>query len=163
MNYHSRVETASPVTLGSVFMALLIRELQQADFRRGFLETLGHLAPVDLTPAQAEAIWAGPGRGQMMTWVAELAGRVVGTVTLILEQKFIHAGGVIGHIEDVAVHPEAQGTGVGSQLVQHATNEGVRRGCYKVILNCRESVRPFYEKLGFRQHDFGMRFDARRE
>ena len=41
-----------------------------------------------------------------------------GNVALLLEKKFIHSGGYIGHIEDVAVHPEFQGHGIGKALIE---------------------------------------------
>jgi hypothetical protein len=32
-------------------------------------------------------------------------------------------------------------------------------GCYKVILSCFENRAAFYQGLGFRRHDVGMRVD----
>ena len=36
-------------------------------------------------------------------------------------------------------------------------------GCYKCILECKDELVGFYEKLGFRRHDVGMRIDFKRE
>jgi glucosamine-phosphate N-acetyltransferase len=92
-------------------------------------------------------------------YVACLDGRVVGSASLLVEEKFIHGGGLSSHIEDVAVHRDFQKQGIGAELVRFLVEEARRLGCYKVILNCREENVPFYEKTGFRRHDVGMRID----
>ena len=72
---------------------------------------------------------------------------------------FIHAGGWVGHIEDVAVHRDHQKKGIGAALIRHAVDEARKLGCYKVILSCFEDRVAFYEGLGFRPHDVGLRID----
>jgi glucosamine-phosphate N-acetyltransferase len=139
---------------------LLIRALQTGDFSNGFLETLGSLAPVDLTPEEAVAIWNKRSTAGIHTVVAEIDGRVAGTASLIVEQKYIHRGGLVGHIEDVAVHSDHLRKGVGSALVEHLTQHACALGCYKVILNCRDRLIPFYNQIGYRRHDSGLRFDC---
>lgn len=138
---------------------LEITELQPADLWHGFLETLASLSDVDLTPEEALSILESRRRAGVRTFVAREGAAVVGTATLIVEQKFIHCGGPVGHIEDVAVHRDHQRKGIGAALVRHATEEARKLGCYKVILNCFEDRVPFYEGLGFRTHDVGMRVD----
>ena len=49
--------------------------------------------------------------------VAEDNGKIVGSTTLLIEQKFIHKGGYVGHIEDVVVSKEFEGRGIGIKLV----------------------------------------------
>jgi len=92
-------------------------------------------------------------------YVAIVDGRVVGSASLLVEEKFIHDGGLSSHIEDVAVHKDFQKQGIGAELVRFLVQEARRLGCYKVILNCREGNVPFYEKTGFHRHDVGMRID----
>jgi glucosamine-phosphate N-acetyltransferase len=96
-------------------------------------------------------------RAGVRTYVAVAEGRVVGTASLVIEPKFIHKGGRVGHIEDVAVHPDCRLRGVGSALVRHATEQARKQGCYKVILSCFERLVPFYSQLGYRLHDVGRR------
>src|SRR5580700_3686865 len=98
---------------------MLIRALQPSDFSNGFLETLGNLSPVDLTPEEASEIWDRRSAAGIRTVVAEVDARVVGTASLIVEQKFIHHGGLVGHIEDVAVHPDFGRRGIGKAVVEH--------------------------------------------
>jgi glucosamine-phosphate N-acetyltransferase len=136
-----------------------IRELTALDLNQGFLEALASLAEVSLTPAQAGEVFRARLRAGIHTYVARLQRRVIGTASLILEQKFIHGGGLVGHLEDVAVNKDCQVHGVGTALVRHVMEEARKHGCYKVILNCQERLVPFYTRLGFRPHDRGMRCD----
>lgn len=136
-----------------------IRLLEPGDFHRGFLETMVGLAPVDLTPEEADKVLQERTISGITTLVAEQEGMVVGTASLLIERKFIHRGGTIGHIEDVAVHPDFGGRGIGQELVAQLIELASRARCYKVILNCHEHLIPFYERSGFRRHDTGMRID----
>jgi glucosamine-phosphate N-acetyltransferase len=140
-------------------MDTIIRDLRTEDLANGFLDSLTSLTDVGLTPEEARGVMQTRQRAGVRTYVALLRGRVAGTASLVIEQKFIHRGGRIGHIEDVAVHRDFQGHGIGSALVQHATTEARKLGCYKVILSCFEDRVPFYSRLGFRRHDIGMRMD----
>ena len=143
-------------------MSFELRPLEQGDFNHGFLEALATLSPVDLTPEEAIRIWRGRNAAGVRTVVAaDQTGDVLGTASLILEHKFIHRGGTIGHIEDVAVHPDHQGKGVGSAVVRALVELARQSGCYKVILSCNDKNLAFYSKIGFRRHDNGMRIDLR--
>lgn len=87
---------------------------------------------------------------------------VVGCCTLLIEQKLIHEQGLVGHIEDVATRKGFERQGVGKSVVSAAIDYAKERGCYKVILDCAESVAPFYEKLGFYKKELCMRKDTKR-
>ncbi|MCE9530087.1 MAG: GNAT family N-acetyltransferase [Planctomycetes bacterium] len=141
-------------------MNIELRLVEPADFSRGFLETLSSLAPVDLQPDDAAAIWKSRSAAGIETVVAVQDGRVVGTASLIIEKKYIHRGGLVGHIEDVAVHPDHWRKGIGTRLVDFLTKLAAERGCYKVILNCLDRLIPFYTRIGYRRHDSGLRFDC---
>jgi glucosamine-phosphate N-acetyltransferase len=142
-------------------MPFELRPLEQGDFTRGFLETLENLVPVDLTAEEAIHIWRGRNAAGVRTVVAVEGDQVIGTATLILEHKFLHRGGTIGHIEDVAVHPKHEGKGVGRAVVSFLVEVARQSGCYKVILSCNDQNLAFYQKIGFRRHDNGMRIDLK--
>ena len=91
--------------------------------------------------------------------VAELDGKIVGSTTLLIEQKFIHDGGFVGHIEDVVVKKEFEGQEIGMKLVLSLLDVANEKKCYKTILNCEDELIPFYEKIGFKQKSNEMRFD----
>lgn len=80
----------------------------------------------------------------------------VGMITLFMEQKIIHNGGKVGHIEDVVVDKNYRGKGYATLLLKHATSIAKHYKCYKCILNCTDEVKPVYEKNGFTHKTNGM-------
>jgi len=66
---------------------------------------------------------------------------------------------MVGHIEDVAVHKNKQGCGVGKKLVDHLVEAAKGWGCYKIILDCAADLIPYYSKSGFKEWSTGMRID----
>ncbi|MBC7995918.1 MAG: GNAT family N-acetyltransferase [Rhizobacter sp.] len=88
-------------------------------------------------------------------FIAQRAGIAVGTYTLFILPLLAHAGAPEAVVEDVAVHPEAQGQGIGRALMQHAMDLAREAGCYKLALSSnqrREQAHAFYERLGFARH-----------
>ena len=85
---------------------------------------------------------------------------IVGTATLVVLPKISHGGAYAGLVEDVAVHPDFQGQGIGRGLVEACLKEARRLGCYKVVLACDDDVIGFYEKLGFSPRGHAMRLDC---
>ena len=73
---------------------------------------------------------------------------IIGTATLIIERKFIHGCGAVGHIEDVVVSSQVRGGGYGRLLINHLIQVAKDAGCYKIILDCDEGNVLFYEKCG---------------
>jgi len=138
-----------------------IRELQKKDLQNGFLTTLDSLkqtSNMDKNRAEEvfETINSNPNH---IIAIAELDGKVVGTTTLLIEPKFIHDGGLVGHIEDVVVGKKFQGQKIGNEIVKFLLEVAKNRGCYKTILNCTEDVKEFYEKMGFKHTANELRFD----
>ncbi|KAI5306814.1 Glucosamine-phosphate N-acetyltransferase-like protein [Ascosphaera pollenicola] len=83
-------------------------------------------------------------------------GRVVGTGTLLVERKFIHGLGLVGHIEDIAVDTHQQGKRLGLRLIQALDYVAEKAGCYKTILDCSEHNEGFYIKCGFKRAGLEM-------
>ncbi|WKT57151.1 GNAT family N-acetyltransferase [Candidatus Nitrosotenuis chungbukensis] len=140
---------------------ITIRKIEEGDLGSGFLESLDSLKTASsLSSEKAKEILkkikANPDH---VIFVAVLNGRIVGSTTILIEQKFIHDGGLVGHIEDVVVSKEHEGRGIGFKIMQAALEYARAQGCYKTILDCDDKVKPFYERLGFKRHSNGMRFD----
>jgi glucosamine-phosphate N-acetyltransferase len=132
-----------------------IRELRKSDFRNGFFETLSNLSQVgqiSQNMEEAAKILDSIEENKLSKIYVAVGnnGQIIGSITLLVEQKFIHNGGKVGHIEDVVTRKEYSGKGVGSSLVQK---------CYKLILDCSLDNIAFYEKAGFRKHEVSMRYD----
>lgn len=69
-----------------------------------------------------------------MLVVCDGADRVVGTGSLIVERKFIHSLGMVGHIEDIAVEKNQQGKKLGLRIIQALDFVAAHVGCYKVCV-----------------------------
>ena len=85
--------------------------------------------------------------------------KIIGSTTLFIEQKFIHDGGLVGHIEDVVVRKDYEGKGIGIKLVISMLERAKEKNCYKTILDCKDDVKQFYERIGFKHESNGMRYD----
>jgi glucosamine-phosphate N-acetyltransferase len=138
---------------------LTIRLMDATDLNRGFLDALRALKPIELTDQQAIDVYRDRLKSRIRTYVAIIDGQIAGTASVFIEPKFINSGGVVGHIEDVAVHKSFQKHGVGRALVEHLLDVCREFHCYKVILDCAEGVIPFYERLGFHRWERAMRID----
>ncbi|KEQ56334.1 glucosamine-phosphate N-acetyltransferase protein [Marine Group I thaumarchaeote SCGC AAA799-E16] len=138
-----------------------IRKLDIEDLQNGFLTTLDSLRKAsDIDKTKAEEIFKKiDSNPDYMIAVAEIDGKVVGSTTLLIEQKFIHNGGRVGHIEDVVVDKNFQGQKIGEKIMKYLLEIAKKQGCYKTILDCTDDVKPFYEKLGFKQVANELRFD----
>jgi glucosamine-phosphate N-acetyltransferase len=77
--------------------------------------------------------------------------KLIGMITIIIEQKIIHGGRKVAHIEDLVILPEYRGAGIGKQLLDFAKNFAKDNNCYKVILDCNENLIPFYKANQFTQ------------
>jgi len=139
----------------------IIRELEEEDFQKGFLNTLDTLretSNIDKEKALKifKIIQSNPNH---IIVVAEINNRIIGSTTLIIEPKFIHQGGVVGHIEDVVVSEEFQSQKIGEKIIKYVLEIAEKQDCYKTILNCSDEVKQFYEKLGFKHNSNEFRFD----
>ncbi|KAJ5705475.1 hypothetical protein N7536_001164 [Penicillium majusculum] len=156
-----------PVTDGPLFPSTLISPettpsgpCAARDYNRGYLDVLRVLTTVgDIT----EEAW-----NQRYDWitsrndeyymlvVCDGADRVVGTGSLIVERKFIHSLGMVGHIEDIAVEKNQQGKKLGLRIIQALDFVAAQVGCYKSILDCSEVNEGFYVKCGFKRAGLEM-------
>jgi glucosamine-phosphate N-acetyltransferase len=139
----------------------IIRELKEEDLDNGFLESLDSLRQAsNIEKSKAKVIFKKINSNpDHIIAVAELDGKIVGSTTLLIELKFIHDGGLVGHIEDVVVNKEFQGQKIGEKIMKYLIEVSKKRGCYKTILDCTDNVKPFYEKLGFKQVASELRLD----
>jgi glucosamine-phosphate N-acetyltransferase len=138
-----------------------IRKLEEKDLFRGFLTSLDSLKKAsDLNEDKAKDVFnkikSNPNH---LVFVVILDDKVIGSTTLLIEPKFIHQGGKVGHIEDVVIAKEVQGSGIGEKLINFILDYAKKNDCYKTILDCSDDVKPFYEKIGFKKHSNSMRFD----
>jgi len=138
-----------------------IREIEEDDLEKGFLETLDFLrntSGIDKNKAKEilKKIKQNPNH---IIYVAIDDKKIIGSTTLLIEQKFIHNGGLVGHIEDVVVRKDYEGKGIGIKLVTSMLERAKEKNCYKTILDCKDDVKQFYERIGFKRESNCMRYD----
>lgn len=92
-------------------------------------------------------------------FIFSIDGLPVGTYTLFVLPLLAHNGAPEAIVEDVAVHPEAQGQGIGRHMMDHARELAREAGCYKLALSSngkRVEAHAFYERIGFERHGYSF-------
>ncbi len=144
-----------------------VRPLRKEDLYNGFLKTLDNLRKPDnlesnhdLDFEKASSVFSQiEQNSNHFTYVAVNEHGVFSTITLLIENKFIHEGRNIGHIEDVVTRKGFEGQGASKSILCKLLDIAKENNCYKTILNCKDDKILFYEKIGFEQAHNEMRFD----
>ncbi|KAM0450510.1 hypothetical protein ACHAPV_004883 [Trichoderma viride] len=139
-----------------------LRALRRTDYDSGFLDCLRVLTTVgevseDKFKKQFDNMLASDSYYIIVIEdTAREKNSVVATGALIVEHKFIHSLGKVGHIEDIAVAKDQQGKKLGLRLIQALDHVAEKIGCYKSILDCSDANEGFYVKCGFRRAGLQM-------
>ena len=173
-------ELISPTVTAQLPDGYSIRPLQPRDYGLGFLSVLavltsvGEISEADFSERFRYLHSTAPGTYYLIV-VLNGEGKVVGTGALVVERKFIHGLGLVGHIEDIAVARDQQGKKLGLRIIECLDNVGESVGCYKVsatgervnlekylltcaqtILDCSEANEGFYVKCGYKRAGLEM-------
>uniref|UniRef100_A0A915LNR6 Glucosamine 6-phosphate N-acetyltransferase n=1 Tax=Meloidogyne javanica TaxID=6303 RepID=A0A915LNR6_MELJA len=124
-----------------------IRELSEEDFDQGFLELLEQLTST-LPVSRQQFIE----RLHQMRSQQPSTSRIVATAALVCELKFVHNCGMRGRVEDVVVDSSERGKRFGQILNEYIVQFAHHMGVYKLSLECKDHLIPFYQKFGYR-HD----------
>ncbi|ERS98263.1 glucosamine-phosphate N-acetyltransferase [Sporothrix schenckii 1099-18] len=153
-------DLVSPEVTSQLPQGYRIRSLRSTDFATGFLDCLRVLTTVgDITEAafvERYNYFAQQKGTYYVLVIEDTVGKVVGTGALVVERKFIHNLGIVGHIEDIAVAKDQQGKKLGLRIIQALDFIAEKVGCYKTILDCSEANEGFYVKCGFRRAGLEM-------
>ncbi|XP_035795922.1 probable glucosamine 6-phosphate N-acetyltransferase [Anopheles albimanus] len=132
---------------------LKVRPLQTGDFHRGFLQILSQLTKVgDVSLTQFLNRFAqmrASGDYYVTVIVDTRLDKIIGSATLVLERKFIHGCGTRGRLEDVVVDDTYRGKQLGKLIVVTVTLLADQLGCYKMSLDCKDKLIPFYTSIGY--------------
>ncbi len=137
---------------------MIIRNLKEKDFETNFLylfKGLTEIEPDKISKNDFNNLLNQLNENHQII-VFEEEGKILASGTILIETKFIHNMGKVGHIEDVVVDKETRGRGLGKKIVEELTKVAKEKGCYKVILNCSEENIGFYQKSGFEQKNYEM-------
>jgi len=96
--------------------------------------------------------------------VAELDGRVVGTLHLIFIPSLSYQGGLRAQVESVRVDESLRNQGIGAKMMKWAIERARQRGAHILQLtthNSRLNAHRFYERLGFKGTHLGMKISLK--
>jgi glucosamine-phosphate N-acetyltransferase len=137
-----------------------IRPLDSNDYNRGFLQVLAVLTTVgEISERRFQEQYEYIKRARdtyYLIVVENDQGRIVGCGTLLVERKFIHTCGLVGHIEDIAIAKSEQGKKLGLRIIDALDGIAKEIGCYKNTLACAEHNQIFYEKCGYKRNSLEM-------
>jgi glucosamine-phosphate N-acetyltransferase len=125
------------------------RKLEESDYHKNYLQLLTQLTQVgNITPKEFSNIF---GKIQSQIWVFEdnVTNKIVASASIFLEQKFIHDGGIVAHLEDVVVDQYYRGAQLGKKLIDNVVEIAKNSGAYKIIADCKPELISFYSKNGF--------------
>jgi GNAT superfamily N-acetyltransferase len=94
--------------------------------------------------------------------VLEAAGRIVGSLVVIIVPNLSRQGRPYALVENVVVDEAERGKRYGELLMRYAIEEARRAGCYKLSLTSnkrRPDAHRFYERLGLYASSEGFRVD----
>ncbi|ELP90532.1 hypothetical protein EIN_019010 [Entamoeba invadens IP1] len=138
------------------FSGLDFRFLELGDYQKGFTHLLAELTSCQMTEDEFKTFFEEMRViNRHLVVVAEdpKTTKIVACATLLVERKFIHCGGLVGHIEDVAVSINYRGRGIGKSLITCLEDLARATKCYKIVLDCSNTVKGFYEKCGIQFKD----------
>lgn len=139
---------------------IIFRKIEKNDYNKNYIPLLQHLTTVNPERISMAAFYNFIENldDSHSIYVLENTFNhvIIGTITLLIEDKIIHNMGKVGHIEDVVVDPNYRGNKLGQKLIENVTNIAQKANCYKVILDCSEHNIPFYEKCNFQSKGLQM-------
>lgn len=129
---------------------LEIKNLERYDYFNGFIQLMEQLTTTEADKISHSdfIVHMEEVLGYKEVFVIRDGNRVVATASFLREPKFVHSLCYLGHIEDVVVDKEYRGKNLGKKLVEYIMDMAQERGCYKVVLDCKEENIGFYKKCG---------------
>ncbi|CAB3365265.1 Hypothetical predicted protein [Cloeon dipterum] len=133
---------------------LLVRPLSSDDYDKGFIQLLSQLTKGgDVSRQDFLDRFASMKRCANTYYVTVIEdthlGRVIGSATLVVEQKFIRNCALRGKLEDVVVNDSYRGKQLGKLIISTISLLAEELGCYKISLDCKDQLVPFYTSLGY--------------
>lgn len=144
-------KNATEIDLGD---HLILRPLKRTDYDRHYMPLLAQLTQVgDVSQAQFRArfdqMLAATNTYYICVVEDVTKAKLVASLTLVFEQKFIRQAASRGRVEDMVVDAEYRGKRLSKLLLDVICALGKELGCYKISLECKDHLRKHYEQFGF--------------
>lgn len=81
---------------------------------------------------------------------------IIGSGTIIIEPKIIRNCKNVGHIEDIVVKTNYRGKKISHDILSNLKKYAYENNCYKIILDCENSITNVYKKNGFEMKGIQM-------
>jgi len=151
------------ISLLSPGSGLKLRPLSLSDYDAGYVDLLNQLTCVGEVSKSDYTKRFNEIKGSKDTYYITVvedttSGQVIASGTLLIEMKFIHGCALRGRIEDVVVSDKYRGQQLGKVLISVLKLLSIKLDCYKVTLDCRDEMKPFYENLGFAKEETNSNF-----
>ena len=138
----------------------IIRKLEKNDYFIGYLDVLNQLSEINkkLINENDFNIFLNdlPSNIHIFVIYDKNKNIIIGSGSIIIENKIIHNFGNVGHIEDIVIDSNYRNFGLGKLIVNYLIDYSKVKKCYKVILTSADSNLEFYKKLGFSKKDNSM-------
>jgi len=136
-------------------MDYVIRKLNENDYNN-YYRLINEFRETYFDEIEFKKILNGMDMNNVTVWIIEKENKIISTVTILYENKFIHNISKIAHIEDVCTLKEFRGKGYGKILLDYVINEVQKEKCYKITLYCKDELEEFYKKTGFEKKGIQM-------
>jgi len=133
-----------------------IRKINESDYYKNYLHVLSQLSSIE-----PDKISFSDFRDFLNTNNSEIIvienitdNNIIGSITILKENKLIHNLGTVSHIEDFVIDEKHRKLGLGKLLLNKAIE--LSQDCYKIILDCSEKNIEYYKKFEFIQKEYQM-------
>ena len=130
---------------------LIFRKLEESDYNKNYLQLLSQLTEVGQITQDAFANILKKIQSQIWVFEDTHKKKIVASASILYEQKIIHSGGIVAHLEDVVVDESYRGIKLGQKLIANIIDKARESGAYKIIADCKIELLSFYSKNGFQK------------
>ena len=91
-------------------------------------------------------------------FVIELNNNIIGTGTVLFEEKLTYNGCKMAHIENILINENYRAQGYGKKTIDYILEYSKNNKCYRADLVCYDNVVEFYTKNKFIKHQNSLQF-----
>ena len=134
---------------------VIFREVIQDDLDSIF-KLLNQLKEISIDSINYESAWNSFNENKSTkSVVGVIDNKIVAYGSIVIENKI--RGDVAGHIEDIVVDKNFRGRFIGDNLIKELINIGKKNNCYRITLFCKEKLKNFYSRQGFKVSSINMK------
>jgi glucosamine-phosphate N-acetyltransferase len=150
-----------PTTIDISGNSYSIREIKEQDVNSNYINLLSQLSEIDdrlITQEKTKNYLDTLDSKHKIFVIENLNNRhIVGSGTILIEEKIIHNYGKVGHIEDIVIDHSYRNNGLGKILLEYLTDYCIiNNNCYKCILDCNYENINFYKNCGYKENQVQM-------